>query len=200
VTGARHRAQDAPHVQKEIPMKATLSFAIQATLSLLSFGLIARWFIYPRLRDRALPEALTPLLLFQTFRTLGLIFLVPGLVDATLPAAFAIPGAVGDMLAVVLAFAALVAVRSGWGAARVLIWLFTVEGLADFVTAFVQGGRIDITAYHLGIGWLLPTYGVPAFIAGQLTVVALLLNRERQRAGARVDAPVRLQQPISGAR
>jgi hypothetical protein len=180
---------------------ATLSFAIQATLSLLSFGLLARWFVYPRLRDRALPEALTPLLLFQTFRTLGLIFLVPSLVDAALPAAFAIPEAVGDMLAVVLAFAALVAVRAGWRAAPALVWLLTVEGLADFVTDFVQGGRIDIAAYHLGIGWLLPTYGVPAFIAGQLTVAALLVHHARRREGVRVDAPARLPRPtISGTR
>lgn len=117
-------------------MNAALSIAIQATSSMLSFGLLARWFVYPRLRERALPEALTPLLLFQTFRTLGLIFLVPDLVDAALPAAFAVPAA-GDMLAVILAFAALVGVRSGWRGAPALVWLFTVEGLADFVTAFV---------------------------------------------------------------
>jgi hypothetical protein len=186
-------------VQKEIPMTATLSFVIQATLSLLSFGLIARWFIYPRLRDRPLPEALTPLLLFQTFRTVGLIFLVPSLVDAALPAAFAIPAALGDLLAVVLAFAALVAVRSGWRVAPALVWLFTVEGLADLVTAYVQGGRFNIAAYHLGIGWLLPTYGVPAFIAVQLTVIAVLVNRARQREGGRMDAPVRLQQSTISA-
>lgn len=176
-------------------MRATLSFITQVTLSLLSFGLIARWVIYPRLRERSLREALTPLLLFQTFRTLGLIFLVPGLVDTALPAAYAIPEAVGDMLAVVLAFAALVAVRSGWRAAPALVWLFTVEGLADFINAFAQGLRFNIAVnYHLGIGWLLPTYGVPAFFAAQLTLIALLRNRERQRDGERdVDVPVRLQ-------
>ena len=31
-------------------MNAILVFATQATLSLISFGLIALWFIYPRLR------------------------------------------------------------------------------------------------------------------------------------------------------
>jgi hypothetical protein len=181
-------------------MKATLSFAIQITFSLITFGLIARWYIYPHLRERSLREALTPLLLFETFRTLGLINFVPSLVDAALPAAFAIPEAVGDMLAVVLAFAALIAVRSGWRAAPALVWLFTVAGLADFITAFVQGGRFNITAYHLGIGWLIPTYGVPAFIVAQLTVIALLLNYARQREGARVNAAVRLPSMISGVR
>ena len=52
-------------------MNATLVFVTQATLSLLSFGLIARWVIYPRLKERSLREALTLLLLFETFRTMG---------------------------------------------------------------------------------------------------------------------------------
>lgn len=175
-------------------MNATLVFVTQVTLSLLSFGLIARWVIYPRLRERSLREALTPLLLFETFRTVGLIFLVPGLVDAALPATFTIPEAAGDMLAVVLAFAALVAVRSSWRGAPALVWLFTVEGLADFINATAQGLRVNIAAhYHLGIAWLIPTYGVPAFMVIQLTVIALLLNRERQRTGERaVAVPVRL--------
>src|SRR5262245_16301978 len=120
-------------------MNVTLWFATQATLSLLSFGLIARWVLYPRLRERSLREALTPLLLFETLRTIGLIVLVPGLVEAALSAAFTILAAAGDMLAVALAFVALVAVRSGWRAAPTLVWLFTVEGLADFINAIVQG-------------------------------------------------------------
>lgn len=184
-------------------MNATLVFATQTTLSLLSFGLLARWVIYPRLRERPLREALTPLLLFETFRTVGLVFLVPSLVDAAVPAAFTIPEAAGDMLAVVLAFAALVAVRAGWRAAPALVWLFTVEGIADFINAFAQGLRFNIAAqYHLGLGWLIPTYGVPAFFVVQLTVIALLLNRRRlatqppvvQRAA---DAPVRQTASLS---
>ncbi|WIG61494.1 MAG: hypothetical protein OJF49_004242 [Ktedonobacterales bacterium] len=168
-------------------MNTTLVFVTQFTLSLLSFGLIARWVIYPRLRDRPLRDALTLLLLFETLRTIGLIDLVPGLVDAALPAGFIIPEAVGDMLAVVLAFAALVAVRSNWRVATALVWLFTVEGLADFINATAQGLRLDIVTHNqLGLAWLLPTYGVPAFAVAQLIVIALLLyhaRRERQPAG-----------------
>jgi hypothetical protein len=183
-------------------MNATLLFATQATLSLLSFGLIARWVIYPRLRDRALRDALTPLLLFETLRTVGLIVLVPGLVDDALPAAFTMPAAAGDMLAVLLAFVALVAVRADWRAAPALVWLFTVEGLADFINATAQGLRFDIAAHNqLGIAWLLPTYGVPAFTVAQVMVIALLLTHGRQRAGGdrerAVDVPERMAASIS---
>jgi hypothetical protein len=189
-------------------MNATLIFATQATLSLLSFGLIARWVLYPPLRQRSLRDALTPLLLFETLRTIGLIDLVPGLVDATLPAGFAIPEAMGDILAVVLAFVALVAVRSGWRAAPALVWLFTVEGLADFINATAQGLRFDIVTHNqLGLAWLLPTYGVPAFTVVQLMVIAVLLNdtrRKRQQVGEvgdngerDVTAPARLTANLS---
>lgn len=167
-------------------MNAILVFVTQFTLSLLSFGLIARWVNYPRLRDRSLRDALTPLLLIETLRTIGLIVLVPGLVDAALPAAFAMPAAAGDMLAVVLAFAALVALRTGWRVAPALVWLFTVEGLADFITATMQGLRLDVVTHNqLGLAWLLPTYGVPAFTVVQMLVIAVLLNgmrRGRQHA------------------
>ncbi len=64
-----------------------------------------------------------------------------------------IPGAVGDMLAVVLAFVALVAVRSGWRVAPALVWLFTVVGLVDFINATAQGLRFDISRTII---WGLP--------------------------------------------
>jgi hypothetical protein len=183
-------------------MNTILIFATQAMLSLLSFGLIAGWVIYPRLRERSLRDALTPLLLFETLRTIGLIVLVPGLVDAALPAGFALPAAVGDLLAVVMAFAALIAVRAGWSVAPALVWLFTVEGLADFINATAQGLRFDIiTNNQLGLAWLLPTYGIPAFTVAQVMVVALLLTRGRHRAAddreRTVDVPARLTASIS---
>jgi hypothetical protein len=45
-----------------------LVFATQFTLSLVSFGLIALWVIYPRLRERSFRDALTSLLLFLSAR------------------------------------------------------------------------------------------------------------------------------------
>lgn len=162
-------------------MNAILIFAMQATLSLLSFGLIAGWVIYPRMRDLSFRDALTPLLLIETLRTVGMVTLVPGLADARLPAEFVIPEAAGDMLAAVLAFVALIAVRAGWRIAPALVWLFTVEGLADFANAIAQGLRFGIPTYNLGIVWLLLTYAVPAFIMIQLLLVALQLNDARRK-------------------
>lgn len=168
-------------------MIATITFATQAALSLVSFGLLARWVIYPRLKERPLVKALTLLLLFETFRTVGLIFLVPTLVDASLPTAFSIPAEIGDMLAVALAFVSLVALRLRWRGALALVWLFSLEGIVDFANATFQGLRFNIAAYHLGMAWLIPTYGVPVFLIAQLMIVALLLRGARPQHGQRAE-------------
>jgi hypothetical protein len=48
----------------------------------------------------------------HTFRFIGLSFLVPGVVSPTLSQAFAAPAAYGDLIAAVLAVAAILSLRS----------------------------------------------------------------------------------------
>lgn len=170
-------------------MTPTQIFVLQVALSLLTYGLAARWYILPRLERLDLVAALTPLLLFHTLRTMGLVFLVPGVIGGSLPAEFAAPGAYGDLLTVGLAFLALLALRARWRGALPLVWLFTIVGLLDFVNAFAQGVRADIAAQEaLGPGWFIPTFAVPAFTVAHLLVVRLLLTRGREYAAPQVPA------------
>lgn len=158
-------------------MNATQIFGLQVMLSFVTYALAARWYIAPYLARQDLTAALTPLLLFHTLRTIGLVFLVPD-VTGVLPAAFAIPGAYGDLLTVGLAFLALVALRLRWRRALVLVWLFSLVGLLDFVNAFAQGIWNDIAAqYALGVGWFIPTFAVPAFVVAHVIVIWLLVTR-----------------------
>ena len=62
-------------------------------VAFVTFGLIGRWYLWPALKDKASRTALTPLLLYASFRVNGLMFLMPGLVSANLQKAFAIPTA-----------------------------------------------------------------------------------------------------------
>lgn len=170
-------------------MTPTQIFGLQVALSLLTFGLAARWYLLPRLARLDLAAALTPLLLFHTLRTMGLVFLVPGVIGGPLPAAFAAPGAYGDLLTVGLAFLALLALRARWRGALPVVWLFSLVGLLDFVNAFAQGARADIAAqYALGPGWFIPTFAVPAFTVAHLLVVRLLLTRGHEYAAPRPPA------------
>ncbi|HUY76370.1 MAG TPA: hypothetical protein VMV29_06340 [Ktedonobacterales bacterium] len=181
-------------------MVAIVVFATQAALSLVTFGLIARWSVYPRLATRPLAAALMPLLLFNTLRTIGLCFVVPTLVDPTLPAGFTVPGEVGDMTAVVLALLSLAALRFSWPGAMALVWLFNIEGIADLLYATYNGMRYDIPAnYHLGPAWLIPTYFVPAYIVAHIVIFALLLRRRSQPAPRADSADFAAASQRSGA-
>ena len=181
-------------------MNPTPIFGLQVLLSLVTFGLAARWYIAPRLARLEITAALTPLLLFHTLRTIGLVFLVPGVVGGPLPASFAAPGAYGDLLAVTLAFLALLLLRARWRGALAVVWLFTIVGLLDFANAFVQGLQSNIAAaYALGPGWFIPTFAVPAFTVTHLLVIWLLVARGQEyratresRAGLRIER----QQPM----
>src|SRR5712691_11806755 len=55
-------------------------FGLQFLLSLVVYGLIARWYVAPRLAALPLPSALSPLLFLHAFRHLGMVFLVPTVV------------------------------------------------------------------------------------------------------------------------
>ena len=52
-------------------------FGVQFVLSVIGYGLIAKWYVAPRLAAMPLHDALVPLLFLHAFRHLGLVFLVP---------------------------------------------------------------------------------------------------------------------------
>jgi hypothetical protein len=167
-------------------MTVTQIFVVQIAVSLLVFGLAARWYLLPALNRLPLVEALTLLTLPHALRTLGLVFLVPGTAGDTLPAAFAAPGAYGDLLAVVLALLSVLALRQGWRGALGLVWLLSILGLLDFANAYALGIRYDIVAsYPLGPLWFIPTFAVPGFIVLHLLAIGLLTGRGHEYVAAR---------------
>ena len=171
-------------------MFATLIFGMQVVVNLLLYSLVARWHIQPRLKQLPLVAALTPLLLFQVLRTMGATFLLPGVVGTALPEGFAAPGAYGDLIAVTLALVSLFALRRGWRGALILVWLFSIIGLLDFLSAFTLGISFNIAAnYALGPIWFIPTFAVPAFVVAQVLVIILLVTRGHEYTVARRQKP-----------
>jgi hypothetical protein len=157
-------------------MNAFQIFGLQLFLSLVVYGLIAAWYVAPRLAHQPLGGALSPLLFLHAFRHVGMVFLVPAVVGPALPAAFAVPAAYGDLLAAGLAMLALVALRGGWSAAVPLVWLFNVVGALDLLYALVQGVRFQV---ELGAAYYLPTFLVPALLVTHALIFRLLLVHPR---------------------
>ncbi len=159
-------------------MPTELVFPIQLALGLLTWGLLARWFVAPRLAGRPREEALQPLLAVQTVRYIGLVFLAPAAAGPSLAQSFAVPAGLGTAIAGVLALIAIAALRARSPVAIPLTWIQTIEGLLDFANAFAQARTAGVIA-DLGAAYYIPIVIVPAAIVSHVMVLGLLLRRAR---------------------
>jgi hypothetical protein len=155
-------------------MNAQQIFGLQFVLSLVLYGLLARWYVAPRLAPLPLASALMPLLFLHASRFLGMVFLVPSVAGGVLPPQFAVAAAYGDLLAALLAFASIVALRARWAMAVPLVWLFNLEGTLDLINALVQGLRHQV---QLGAAYYIPTVAVPALLVTHAMIFAMLLTK-----------------------
>ena len=150
-------------------------FGLQFVLSLVVWGLIAKWLVAPWIETKSPHDALFWLTLPHAFRYMGMVFLVPGVVARPLPGAFAIPAAYGDLVTAVLALLALIALRTGWGRALALVWLFNIVGTVDLLNALRQANVV----VDFGAAWYIPTWFVPLLLVTHFMIFARLLKRGR---------------------
>src|SRR5215471_12229192 len=87
------------------------------------FWIAARIYVFPKLPALSPQALLIPILLLHGFRHLGLMFLTPGATYAGISPQFAYPAAFGDLLAALLAIAAIPAVALNARGARLLVWV-----------------------------------------------------------------------------
>ncbi len=148
-------------------------FGLQLFLSVVVWGLIAKWLVTPWLATKSRHEALFWLTLPHAFRHVGMVFLVPGVVGQTLPASFAVPAAYGDLVTGVLALLALVALRTGWRGTLALVWVFNIVGTVDLFNALRHANAVP----NLGAAWYIPTFFVPALLVTHFMIYTRLIKR-----------------------
>jgi hypothetical protein len=162
-------------VGKESVVRPAALFGISIALSFLAWGIVAGRYLWPALRELPRVDALRPLLALHSFRFIGLAFLVPGVVSPDLPAAFARPAAYGDLMAAVLALAALAGLGSNLGIG--LVWTFNLCGTADLLFAYYRGRiGVGIEPGQLGAAYFIPTVVVPLLLVTHVLVFRLLLK------------------------
>jgi hypothetical protein len=163
-----------------MPLSANhVHFFISYVVAFIVFGFIAKWYVWPNIRDRAPGSALPPFLLYACLRVNGLMFLMPGLVSPELPRAFAVPTAYGDLTATVLALLALACVRHENAAAVPMLWLFNIVGLLDLVYANISTFRDHVDPAQLRASYYLAVINVPAMLVVHVMLFAYLLRRRR---------------------
>lgn len=137
---------------------------VNLLISTLIFWIAARIYVFPRLSETRPRTVLLPILLLHSLRHLGLMFLAPGATNAGMPRMFAYPAALGDMIAALLALAAIPAVLREARGARAIVWVFNIVGIADLIAA------ITLATAHGAAPFMGPAYWIPAFWVPALLV------------------------------
>jgi hypothetical protein len=158
-------------------MNSDALFGLSILMSFIAFGIVAKLYVWPRLRAMRREDALLPLVVPHTFRFVGLSFLIPGVVSPSLSPAFAIPAAYGDLVAAILAVVAALALsaRASW--AIPIVWVFNVWGTLDLLHAIYQGQvGARISPESLQAAFYIPTVVVPALLVMHGLIFRLLLR------------------------
>jgi hypothetical protein len=148
---------------------------VNLVFSTLVFWIAAKLYLFPRLQDLKPRTVLLPILLLHSFRHLGLMFLAPGATYAGIPMMFAYPAAFGDLLAALLALAAIPAVAMNWKGARLLVWIFAIEGTLDLVAAIALATIHGAHAF-MGPAYWIPAFWVPALLVTHYVTFVVLLK------------------------
>ena len=147
--------------------------AVNLLFSTLIFWIVALLYVLPRLHQLNARTILLPILLLHSFRHLGLMFLSPGATYDGLPAQFAYPAALGDLLAALLALAAIPVVAKGVKGARFLVWVFNVEGTVDLIAAIILA-TIYRAEPFMGPAYWIPAFWVPGLLVTHYIVFVIL--------------------------
>ncbi len=147
-------------------------FVLQFVLSLVAWGVVAKWTLAPRLARMAPATALFWLALPHAFRHIGMVFVVPGVAAHELPESFAVPAAYGDLATGVLALVAVFLLQAKWSGAIGLIWLFNIVGTLDLANALRHGEVVS----GFGSTWYIPTMLVPLLLVTHVMMFVRLLK------------------------
>ena len=167
-------------------MLPQLCFFISIAFGFIAWGIVAKRYIWPKLRLLRRADALRPLLILHSFRFIGLAFLVPGVVSPELPSTFAYSAAYGDIVAATLALLSLVSLPRGAGI--VIAWIFNLWGSADLLNAFYQANAAGLLAGQLGAAYFIPTLIVPLLLITHGLGFRILLQHQSESAEVGVNA------------
>ena len=151
-------------------------FWMQLLTSVLIFGIVASWYIWPSLTRLSRKSALIPLLFVHVFRYVGMTFLVSYMVDPTLPKGFLSSAAYGDLIEAALAFSSIFALRSNWRVAIPLVWVANMWGFLDLLNGLRGVLQSNVPGFNLGTSWYIYTFYAPLVIISHVLIFLILFR------------------------
>ncbi len=170
-------------------MSPATIFQLHLVLGYVPWLLCFAAYIWPWLRAMDPLDAQRAIATLHSFRFFGLVFIVPGLVGANLPAGFATFAAYGDFATGILAMLALLTVRT-----RALFWpfvaAFNLMGAADILIDYYHGVQTGLPALagELGATYAIPIIYVPLLMITHVAAFYLLLRARPKAARAMAGA------------
>jgi len=164
-------------------MSPATIFDIHLVLGYVPWLLCFGAYVWPKLRAMDSVEAQRAIAVLHSFRFFGLVFLIPGVVGAGLPAEFAAFAAYGDFATGLLAMLALLTARI-----RPLFWslvvAFNVAGAADILVDYYHGNQVGLAALagELGATYAIPILLVPLLMITHATAFYLLARARPEAA------------------
>ena len=152
-------------------------FRIHLVLGYVAWLLCFRVYLFAKLKSMDHVAAQRFIATLHSFRFFGLVFILPGVVGANLPAGFAPFAAYWDLATGVLAMLALLTVRI-----RPLFWVFVAAfnlvGIVDLILDYYHAIRVDIPsiAGQLGAAYVIPIIYVPLLMITHVVAFYLLLR------------------------
>jgi hypothetical protein len=160
-------------------MNTRAIFGIATGLSFVSSIVAGTLLVLPWAESQGLYAALLWLLVPHMFlRFIGLSFLIPGVVSANVPRAWAVPAAYGDLVAGILAIIAVLALTlthmAPWAIG--IVWIFNIWGALDLLYAGYIGQRLNVAAGALGAGYYIVTAIAPPLLVSHALIFVLLVR------------------------
>jgi hypothetical protein len=159
-------------------MPPQIIFQVQLVLGYVAWLLCFRAYAWPKLKVMDPVDAHRAIAALHSFRFLGLVFILPGVVGPALPTSFAPFAAYADLATGLLALLALATFRI-----PTLFWLFVIAfnliGIVDFLVDYYHAIRAGLpeVAGQLGAAYAIPILFVPLLMITHLAAFYLLLRR-----------------------
>ena len=157
------------------------ALTVNLVFGTLVFAVAARIYLLQKLNDWRPEAVLVPILLLHSQRHLGLMFLASGAIYSGMPAQFAWPAAIGDLIAALLAFLAIPLILRDFQSAKAVLWVFNVFGVVDLIVAIVLANLFNARFYMVAAYWI-PSFWVPALLVTHYIVFRILAGRGSSRS------------------
>ncbi|HKV72545.1 MAG TPA: hypothetical protein VJN62_14925 [Gemmatimonadales bacterium] len=161
-------------------------FRIQLVLGYVAMLLLFTAYVLPRLRALGPLAAQRAIATLHSFRFFGLVFILPGVVGAGLPAPFSTVAAYGDLATGVLALTALAAFRNR-PLFLALVGAYNVVGVADLLLDYAHAIQFQVPelAGQLGAMYWVPVLYVPLLMITHVAALYWLVRPHPAPAPAR---------------